>query len=343
MNRCPQFTTEIDGQTIHFIHVKSKEKNATPLLLIHGWPGSIVEFLGVIDPLTDPVAHGGKASEAFDVVIPSLPGFGFSGPTHEPGWNHRRIARAFIELMGRLGYDRFGVQGGDAGAIIGPRAGAHRAGQGHSASTSTRRPWASSRWARSPTRSSRPSTSARRCACSGCSASWRNTSPSTSCTRCGRRRSATPSRIRRSASSPGSANSSRASATASTRSTPTTFLTNVAGLLVHRHRRLVAAHVLRGGARSRTPGPRRRTRACRRASPCSASTKCRSAATARARTPSCAGPSTTSAATTRCSKCPDVWVGDVRAFFSRDPLDGLSCRCLRPEAVQRRATATPLH
>jgi len=123
INRHPQFTTEIDGQTIHFIHVKSAEKNATPLLLIHGWPGSIVEFLGVIGPLTDPVAHGGKAEDAFDVVIPSLPGFGFSGPTREAGWNNGRIGRAFIELMTRLGYQRFGVQGGDAGAIIGPEIG----------------------------------------------------------------------------------------------------------------------------------------------------------------------------------------------------------------------------
>lgn len=123
INRHPQFLTEIDGQTIHFIHVKSKEANATPILLIHGWPGSIVEFLGVIGPLTDPVAHGGKAGDAFDVVIPSLPGFGFSGPTREAGWNNRRIGAAFIELMGRLGYDRFAVQGGDAGAIIGPEIG----------------------------------------------------------------------------------------------------------------------------------------------------------------------------------------------------------------------------
>lgn len=121
LNRIPHFRTTIDNQTIHFIHVRSKEKDATPILLIHGWPGSIVEFLGVIGPLTDPVAHGGKASDAFDVVIPSLPGFGFSGPTHEPGWDHPRIARAFIELMARLGYDRYAVQGGDAGAIIGPQ------------------------------------------------------------------------------------------------------------------------------------------------------------------------------------------------------------------------------
>ncbi|HEX4298620.1 MAG TPA: alpha/beta fold hydrolase, partial [Devosia sp.] len=96
------------------------EPSATPLLLIHGWPGSIVEFLDVIGPLTDPVAHGGKASDAFDLVIPSLPGFGFSGPTRDAGWNNGRIGRALLELMSRLGYERFGIQGGDAGAIIGP-------------------------------------------------------------------------------------------------------------------------------------------------------------------------------------------------------------------------------
>lgn len=123
INKLPQFTTEIDGQNVHFIHVKSAERNATPLLLIHGWPGSIVEFLDVIGPLTDPVAHGGKAEDAFDVVVPSLPGFGFSGPTREAGWNNVRIGKAFVELMSRLGYRRFGVQGGDAGAIIGPEIG----------------------------------------------------------------------------------------------------------------------------------------------------------------------------------------------------------------------------
>ena len=123
INQLPQFTTEIDGQNVHFIHLKSAEKNATPLLLIHGWPGSIVEFLDVVGPLTNPVAHGGKAEDAFDVVVPSLPGFGFSGPTREAGWNNVRIGKAFIELMSRLGYQRFGVQGGDAGAIIGPEIG----------------------------------------------------------------------------------------------------------------------------------------------------------------------------------------------------------------------------
>lgn len=123
LNKLPHFKTEIDGQTIHFIHVKSKEANATPLMLIHGWPGSFVEFLHHIEPLTDPVKHGGEAEDAFDVVIPSVPGFGFSGPTKEVGWNNIRIGKALIELMDRLGYDRFAVQGGDAGAIIGPEMG----------------------------------------------------------------------------------------------------------------------------------------------------------------------------------------------------------------------------
>jgi pimeloyl-ACP methyl ester carboxylesterase len=116
LNELPQFTTEIDGQTIHFIQVKSKHEAATPLMLIHGWPGSIVEFLHVIEPLTNPE----KGEPAFDVIIPSLPGFGFSGPTKETGWSHARIAKALIELMDRLGYKKFGVQGGDAGAILGP-------------------------------------------------------------------------------------------------------------------------------------------------------------------------------------------------------------------------------
>lgn len=123
LNSYPQFTTEIDGQTIHFIHVRSKEAHATPLLLIHGWPGSIVEFLDVIDPLTNPVAHGGKAANAFDLVIPSLPGFGFSGPTKEAGWNNGRIAKAFDTLMSELDYEHYAIQGGDAGAIIGPEMG----------------------------------------------------------------------------------------------------------------------------------------------------------------------------------------------------------------------------
>lgn len=120
LNAFPQFTVEIDGQTIHFLHVKSPEPNATPLMLVHGWPGSFVEFIDMIGPLTDPVAHGGDAADAFDVVIPSLPGFGFSMPLSEAGWNDPRIAQAFVTLMGRLGYDRFGVQGGDVGAFVAP-------------------------------------------------------------------------------------------------------------------------------------------------------------------------------------------------------------------------------
>ena len=123
LNKLPHFRTQIDGQTIHFIHVKSRESNATPLMLIHGWPGSFVEFLHHIEPLTDPVKHGGQAEDAFDVVIPSLPGFAFSGPTKEVGWNNIRMGKALIELMDRLGYDKFAVQGGDAGAVIGPEMG----------------------------------------------------------------------------------------------------------------------------------------------------------------------------------------------------------------------------
>ncbi len=120
INAFPQFTTEIDGQTIHFIHVKSPEPDATPLMLIHGWPGSFVEFIDLIGPLTDPVAHGGESTDAFDVVIPSLPGFGFSMPLSGAGWTHARIAEAFTRLMARLGYDRYGTQGGDVGAFVAP-------------------------------------------------------------------------------------------------------------------------------------------------------------------------------------------------------------------------------
>lgn len=120
LNQFPQFTTTIDGQTVHFLHVQSPEPDATPLMLIHGWPGSIVEFMDVIGPLSDPQAHGGDRADAFHLVIPSIPGHGFSRPLVGPGWTHGRIARAFVELMGRLGYGRYGVQGGDEGAFIAP-------------------------------------------------------------------------------------------------------------------------------------------------------------------------------------------------------------------------------
>ncbi|PBC47036.1 hypothetical protein CJ179_25445 [Rhodococcus sp. ACS1] len=120
LNTFPQFVTEIDGQNIHFLHVRSPEPDALPLVLTHGWPGSFVEFLDVIGPLTDPVAHGGNPADAFHVVVPSLPGFGFSGPVRESGWNIHRIAGAWAELMSRLGYDRYGVQGGDIGAGVSP-------------------------------------------------------------------------------------------------------------------------------------------------------------------------------------------------------------------------------
>src|SRR5918994_1256732 len=120
LNEHPQFTTEIDGQDIHFLHVRSPEPDALPLILIHGWPGSIVEFLNVIGPMTDPRAHGGDPADAFHLVIPSIPGSGFSGPTGEAGWDTNRVTRVFAELMNRLGYDRYGAQGGDTGAVISP-------------------------------------------------------------------------------------------------------------------------------------------------------------------------------------------------------------------------------
>ncbi|GLW99164.1 epoxide hydrolase family protein [Microtetraspora sp. NBRC 16547] len=123
LNEYPQFTTEIDGQNIHFLHVRSPEPDALPLVLTHGWPGSIVEFMKVIGPLTDPRAHGGDPADAFHVVAPSIPGFGFSGPTRQTGWDLRRVARAWAELMSRLGYERYGAQGGDSGSVISPELG----------------------------------------------------------------------------------------------------------------------------------------------------------------------------------------------------------------------------
>jgi pimeloyl-ACP methyl ester carboxylesterase len=120
LNAYPQFITTIDGADVHFLHVRSSQPDATPLLLLHGWPGSIVEFLDMIGPLTDPAAHGGDPAAAFDLVIPSLPGYGFSGPLPQTGWTDGRTAAALAELMARLGYERYGIQGGDVGAFIGP-------------------------------------------------------------------------------------------------------------------------------------------------------------------------------------------------------------------------------
>jgi pimeloyl-ACP methyl ester carboxylesterase len=118
LNSYPNFITEIDGLDIHFIHVRSKHENALPLIVSHGWPGSIIEQLKIIEPLTDPTAHGGSASDAFHVVIPSLPGYGFSGKPTSTGWGPQRIARAWDVLMKRLGYTRYVAQGGDWGAVI---------------------------------------------------------------------------------------------------------------------------------------------------------------------------------------------------------------------------------
>jgi pimeloyl-ACP methyl ester carboxylesterase len=118
LNALPQFKTEIDGLDIHFIHVKSEHENALPLIITHGWPGSVIEMLEVIGPLTDPTAHGGSAEDAFDLVIPSLPGYGFSDQPTELGWDPSRTARAWGELMSRLGYSRYVAQGGDQGASV---------------------------------------------------------------------------------------------------------------------------------------------------------------------------------------------------------------------------------
>ena len=118
LNALPQFMTEIDGVDIHFIHVKSPHENALPLIMTHGWPGSVVELLETVGPLTDPTAHGGDADDAFHLVLPSLPGYGFSAEPRDLGWDHSRIARAWGELMRRLGYTRYVAQGGDVGAAV---------------------------------------------------------------------------------------------------------------------------------------------------------------------------------------------------------------------------------
>jgi pimeloyl-ACP methyl ester carboxylesterase len=118
LNALPHFTTEIDGVDIHFIHVKSRHENALPLIMTHGWPGSVIELLETVDPLTDPTAHGGRVEDAFDLVLPSIPGYGFSGEPTELDWNPGRVAPAWAELMHRLGYTRYVAQGGDVGASI---------------------------------------------------------------------------------------------------------------------------------------------------------------------------------------------------------------------------------
>ena len=125
LNAVPNFITEIDGLDIHFIHVRSKHENALPMIVTHGWPGSVVEQLKIIEPLTDPMAHGGSASDAFHLVIPSMPGYGFSGKPTTTGWGPKRIASAWTTLMRRLGYKHFVAQGGDWGAVVTDLIGVH--------------------------------------------------------------------------------------------------------------------------------------------------------------------------------------------------------------------------
>jgi pimeloyl-ACP methyl ester carboxylesterase len=129
LNEWPQFITTIDGANLHFAHLRSPEPDATSLIVTHGWPGSIVEFAAIAGPLSDPRAHGGDPADAFHLVLPSIPGFGLSGPTSETGWEPRRLAAAFAELMGRLGYQRYGAQGGDWGAAISRELGRTHPGQ----------------------------------------------------------------------------------------------------------------------------------------------------------------------------------------------------------------------
>jgi epoxide hydrolase len=125
INAHPQFVTTIDGQPVHFLHIRSPEADALPLIATHGWPMSVVEYLDVVAPLTDPRVHGGDPADAFHLVIPSIPGTGFSGPTHATGWDTRRVARAWAALMARLGYARYGAHGNDAGSLISPEIGRH--------------------------------------------------------------------------------------------------------------------------------------------------------------------------------------------------------------------------
>ena len=120
LNAYPQYLTRIDDQPIHFLHARSPEPDALPLILTHGWPGSVAEFLEIIGPLTDPRSYGADPADAFHVVAPSVPGHGFSVPLEQPGWNHERIARAWAVLMSRLGYSRYGAQGGDTGSVVSP-------------------------------------------------------------------------------------------------------------------------------------------------------------------------------------------------------------------------------
>ena len=148
LNALPQFITKIDGVDIHFIHVRSKHPNALPVIVTHGWPGSIIEQLKIIGPLTDPTAHGGSAEDAFDVVIPSLPGYGFSGKPTGTGWDPDRIARAWAELMKRLGYTRYVAQGGDWGTPVSSAMARQSAGRACSASTSICRRRCRPRWRR---------------------------------------------------------------------------------------------------------------------------------------------------------------------------------------------------
>jgi epoxide hydrolase len=202
LNAHPQFITEIDGQDIHFLHVRSPEPDALPLILTHGWPGSVVEYLDVIGPLTEPQRYGGNPADAFHLVIPSLPGFGFSSPLTRRGWSTARTAAAWVQLMGRLGYQRYGAAGNDAGSMVSPEIG--RLGPDHVTGVHVTQVFSfpsgtrlSSRACPSRTWPPWPS----------CSGSWTTSSRSTSCTPSSRRRSRTRSPTHQPACWPGTGSS----------------------------------------------------------------------------------------------------------------------------------------
>src|SRR6266571_8419778 len=208
LNQFPQFVTTVDGARVHFLHVPSPRREALPLVITHGWPGSIAEFLDVIGPLSDPGAHGGDPADAFHLVLPSIPGYGLSGPTHDTGWTTGRVAKAWAELMRRLGYQRYGAQGGDWGAFVSPELGRADPDRvvGVHVNAATSGSSRSGRWAR---RSWRHSRMPRRCAWSASTGSCQTGTPTSRSRPPVRRRWPTRSPTRPSASSPGTRRSSR--------------------------------------------------------------------------------------------------------------------------------------
>jgi epoxide hydrolase len=202
LNEYPQFMTEIDGQDIHFLRIESPEPGAIPLILTHGWPGSVVEFLNVIGPLTDPRAHGKDPSTAFELVIPSLPGFAFSAPLRDRGWSTQRTAAAWVTLMHRLGYERYGAAGNDAGSMISPEVG--RLDPEHVIAVHATQVYSFPSGTRPSSQACPPKTAPR---CGNCNGSWTTRCRSTNYSRSSHRRWHTHSLTPRSACSAGTPSS----------------------------------------------------------------------------------------------------------------------------------------